>query len=192
MLEGDGGVSYVPGAAAVGGSGTGRWWTGPGGLTKRRTGSCCTCGWGGTWRSRARGRTRSCRRCSSTGARGRAWSGSGLRAAVIAAASGPAGAAAVSRRSLLADNANLRDRARRLEQHARSLEDRLSELLGAQVSQRTGLGPPPDVAALNEQVQALQQVNLDLRRRTGERDEELAAACEANRRLMTELNKARS
>jgi chromosome segregation ATPase len=115
-----------------------------------------------------------------------------LRAAVIAAedsaASGPAAAGAVSRRSLLADNANLRDRARRLEQHARSLEDRLSELLGTQVSQRTGLGPPPDIAALKDQVQALQQENLDLRRHVEERDEELAAAREANRRLMTELN----
>jgi hypothetical protein len=45
-----------------------------------------------------------------------------LRAAVIAAAedpatSGPAGAGAVSRRSLLADSANLRERSRRLEQH---------------------------------------------------------------------------
>jgi Family of unknown function (DUF6262) len=54
-----------------------------------------------------------------------------LRATVIAAAedpsaSGPGGTGAVSRRSLLADNANLRDRARSLEQHARSLEDRLS------------------------------------------------------------------
>ncbi|HEY6855077.1 MAG TPA: hypothetical protein VI194_02480 [Mycobacterium sp.] len=49
-----------------------------------------------------------------------------LRAAVIAAAedpaaSGPAGTAAISRRSLLADNANLRERNRRLEQHARGL-----------------------------------------------------------------------
>jgi chromosome segregation ATPase len=117
-----------------------------------------------------------------------------LRAAAIAAAedpatSCPAGAGAVSRRSLLADNANLRDRARRLEQHARSLEDRLSELLGSQVSQRTGLGPPPDVAALNDQVQALQQENLDLRRRTEEREEELAAAREANRRLMNQVNR---
>jgi hypothetical protein len=107
-----------------------------------------------------------------------------LRAAV----SGPAGAGAVSRRSLLADNANLRERSRRLEQHARSLEDRLSELLGTQISQRTGLGPPPDVAALKDQIQALQQENLDLRRHAEERDEELAAAREANRRLMTELN----
>lgn len=120
-----------------------------------------------------------------------------LRAAVIAAAedpatSGPAGASAVSRRSLLADNANLRDRARRLEQHAHSLEERLSELLGTQISQRTGLGPPPDVTALNDQISPLQQENLDLRRRAEEREEELAAAREANRRLMTELNKAQS
>jgi hypothetical protein len=56
------------------------------------------------------------------------------------------------------------------------------------ISQRTGLGPPPDIAALNDQIQALQQANLDLRRQAEERDEELAAAREANRRLMTELN----
>jgi hypothetical protein len=43
-----------------------------------------------------------------------------------------------------------------------------------------------------DQVQALRQENLDLRRRAEERDEGLAAAREANRRLMTELNKARS
>ena len=93
-----------------------------------------------------------------------------LRAAVIAAAedpsaSGPAGAGAGSRRSLLADNAN-------------------------QPAHRPR--SPPDVAALRDQVQALQQENLDLRRRAEEREEELAAAREANRRLMTELNKARS
>jgi chromosome segregation ATPase len=134
---------------------------------------------------------------SSAAARARIHRHPDLRAAVIAAAedpaaSGPAGAAAVSRRSLLADNANLRERSRRLEQHARSLEDRLSELLGTQISQRTGLGPPPDVAALKDQMLALRQENLDLRRSAEEREEELAAAREANRRLMTELNKARS
>jgi chromosome segregation ATPase len=120
-----------------------------------------------------------------------------LRADVIAAAEDPAanssaGVSAVSRRSLQADNANLRERSRRLEQHARSLEDRLSALLGTQISQRTGLGPPPDVAALKDQIQGLEQANLDLRRHAEEREEELAAAREANRRLMTELNKARS
>jgi nitroimidazol reductase NimA-like FMN-containing flavoprotein (pyridoxamine 5'-phosphate oxidase superfamily) len=50
------------------------------------------------------------------------------------------------------------------------------------------LGPPPDIATLRDQVQALQQENLNLRRHAEGREEELAAAREANRRLMTELN----
>jgi hypothetical protein len=117
-----------------------------------------------------------------------------LRAAVIAAADGdpattsPSGPGAVSRRSLLADNANLRERNHRLEHHARGLEQRLSELLGTQISQRTGLGAPDDAAALREQADNLRQQVLDLRKTLGERDEELAAAREANRRLMAELN----
>ncbi len=116
-----------------------------------------------------------------------------LRAAVIAAADdpaagSPAGAGTVSRRSLLADNANLRERNRRLEHHARGLEQRLSELLGTQVSQRTGLGAPEDAAALREQAGSLRQQILDLRKTLEERDEELAAAREASRRLMAELN----
>jgi chromosome segregation ATPase len=114
-----------------------------------------------------------------------------LRAAVIAAADDPAAsspAGAVSRRSLLADNANLRERNHRLEHHARGLEQRLSELLGTQISQRTGLGAPDDAAALREQADSLRQQILDLRTTLEERDEELAAAREANRRLMAELN----
>lgn len=50
----------------------------------------------------------------------------------------------------------------------------------------------PQGAAARDQVQALQQENLGLRRRAEEREEELAAAREANRRLMTGLNKTRS
>ena len=116
-----------------------------------------------------------------------------LHAAVIAAAEDPAagslpGSGTVSRRSLLADNANLRERNRRLEHHARGLEQRLSELLGTQISQRTGLGAPDDAAALREQADSLRQQILDLRKTLEERDEELAAAREANRRLMAELN----
>jgi chromosome segregation ATPase len=116
-----------------------------------------------------------------------------LRAAVLAAAEDPAtsslsGAGAVSRRSLLADNANLRERNRRLEHHARGLEARLSDLLGTQISERTGLGAPDDAAALREQADTLRQQILDLRKTLDERDEELAAAREANRRLMAELN----
>jgi len=104
-----------------------------------------------------------------------------LRAAVIAAAedpatTGPAGASAASRRSLLADNANLRERSRSLEQHARSLEGRPSELLGTQVSQRTGLGPPARCRRAGRPGPGLQQENLGLRRRAEERDEELGAA----------------
>ena len=117
-----------------------------------------------------------------------------LRAAVIAAAEDPAtsslpGAGTVSRRSLLADNANLRERNRRLEHHTRGLEQRLSELLGTQISQRTGLGAPDDAAALREQAGSLRQQILDLRKTLEERDEELAAAREANRRMMAELNR---
>jgi hypothetical protein len=116
-----------------------------------------------------------------------------LRAAVIAAADGPAAsssaAGTVSRRSLLADNANLRERNRRLEHHAHGLEQRLSELLGTQISQRTGLGAPDTEATLREQAESLRQQILDLRKTLGERDEELAAAREANRRMMAELNR---
>lgn len=117
-----------------------------------------------------------------------------LRAAVIAAAqdpaaTSPAAAGTVSRRSLLAENANLRERNRRLEHHARGLEQRLSELLGIQISQRTGLGAPDTETTLREQAESLRQQALDLRKTLAERDEELAAAREANRRMMAELNR---
>ena len=117
-----------------------------------------------------------------------------LRAAVIAAAENPAGpaeAGTVSRRSLQADNANLRERNHRLEQHARSLEDRLSQLLGTQISQRTGLGAPPGTAALGEEADKLSQQIIDLRRAPQEL-EEFAAAREANRKMMAEVTVAQS
>jgi hypothetical protein len=72
----------------------------------------------------------------------------GLNVAVAAAAdslaTGPepgAGVAAVGRRSLLADNANLREHARRLQQRITDLEACLSELLGAHAANCAGLGP---------------------------------------------------
>lgn len=116
-----------------------------------------------------------------------------LHAAVLAAADGaaptdvPAGGA--SRRSLLADNANLREQNRRLAQQVRTVEDRLADLLGEAAFQRSGLGAPADTAALQAQAGQLEQQVLDLRRLLEERDEELAAAREANRRLMAELNR---
>jgi hypothetical protein len=119
-----------------------------------------------------------------------------LRAAVLRAADGdPPGdvpSTGVSRRSLLADNANLREQNRRRAQQLHTLEDRLAELLGEQAFQRSGLGAPSDIAALQARVEQLQQQVLDLQRTLGERDEELAAAREAHRRLMAEVNRASS
>jgi Family of unknown function (DUF6262) len=117
-----------------------------------------------------------------------------LRAAVLRAADGDTPAnvpsTTVSRRSLLADNANLREQNRRLAQQLGALEDRLSDVLGAEAFQRSGLGAPADTAALQVQVGQLQQRVLDLERALEEREEELAAAREAHRRLMAEHNRA--
>jgi hypothetical protein len=71
-------------------------------------------------------------------------------------------------------------------------EDRLSELLGTQISQRTGLGASPGTAVLREEMEKLSHQILDLRCTLEERDEELAAAREANRKMMAELAKERS
>jgi hypothetical protein len=117
-----------------------------------------------------------------------------LRAAVLQAAdpatSSPHSAStAVSRTSLMADNANLRDRNRRLTQHIHDLEARLSDILGAQAFTRTGLGGPSHVQQLEADNETRRQHLLDLTRALEERDEELAAARETHRRLMAELNR---
>jgi predicted Fe-S protein YdhL (DUF1289 family) len=53
----------------------------------------------------------------------------------------------------------------------------------------TGCGHfPADIAALREQADSLRQQILDLQRTLEERDEELAAAREASRRMIAELN----
>lgn len=119
---------------------------------------------------------------------------SDLRAAVTAAADDPnptgtGPSTTTSRRSLLADNVNLHETNRRLGQRIADLESRLSELLGEQTFARTGLGAARDHAALEAQIAELQQQALDHRQAMEERDEELAAAREAHRRLMTEINR---
>src|SRR6266545_7720371 len=94
-----------------------------------------------------------------------------LRAAVLAAADGdPPGevpSTGVSRRSLLTDNANLREQNRRLAQQLHALEGRLSEALGVEVFQRSGLGAPADTTALQARLEQLQQQVLDLERHLG-------------------------
>jgi Family of unknown function (DUF6262) len=117
-----------------------------------------------------------------------------LRAAVLEAAdpattSPNSASTTVSRTSLLADNADLRERNRRLSQHVRDLEDRLGEILGIQAFERSGLGAPAGTRHLETEIDKQRQEILDLRRVLEERDEELAGAREAHRRLMAELNR---
>lgn len=78
---------------------------------------------------------------------------------------------------------------RRLAQHIRGLEHRPSELLGQQAFERSGLGAPTSTAAFQAELEQQRQTNLDLKRAGEERDEELAAARETNRRLMNQLNR---
>jgi hypothetical protein len=69
------------------------------------------------------------------------------------------------------------------------LEDRLSELLGQQAFERSGLGAPASTAVQAE-LEAQRQTILDLKRALEERDEELAAVRETNHRLMNQLNRS--
>ena len=50
--------------------------------------------------------------------------------------------------------------------------------------------PRPARAAVHAELEAQRQTVLDLRRALDERDEELAAARETNRRLMNQLNRS--
>src|SRR5260221_9655469 len=55
----------------------------------------------------------------------------------------------ISHRSALAENANLHEQNRRLAQQISDLEDRLSELIGQQAFERSGLGAPASTAAVH-------------------------------------------
>jgi chromosome segregation ATPase len=98
-------------------------------------------------------------------------------------------ATSISHRSVLAENANLHELNRRLSQRIRDLEDRLSEILGQQAFERSGLGAPTATTTLQEDLEHHKQLVIDLTARIGELDEELAAAREANRGLMAQLNR---
>lgn len=117
-----------------------------------------------------------------------------LHAAVLRAAAetitdpSPA-ATAISHKSALAENASLHEQNRRLARQVSDLEHRLSDFLGQQAFDRTGLGPPDSHAALQASLDAERQAVLDLRRTLEERDDELAGARESNRRLMNQLNR---
>ncbi len=97
---------------------------------------------------------------------------------------------AIGHRSVLAENVNLHEQNRRLARQVSNLEDRLSELLGEQAFDRSGLGAPASTAAVHAELEAQRQTVLDLRRALEEREEELAAARETNRRLLNQLNRS--
>ncbi|MEU1516291.1 DUF6262 family protein [Streptomyces sp. NPDC005811] len=114
-----------------------------------------------------------------------------LLAHVHAAGAEPCGDDAgplVSRASLQADLANALERGNRLAARARQLEIRLSELLGEQAWQESGLGAPDDIDRLKRRITSLEQEVVTLTGRLEERDEELTAARAANRQLISRLN----
>lgn len=97
-------------------------------------------------------------------------------------------AAAVTKASLQADLLAAQQRTTRLGAHIRQLEKRLSELLGEQTWQDSGLGAPTDIEQLQQQIAHAEQQTIDLRLQLESRDDELAAARATNRELMTQLN----
>jgi chaperonin cofactor prefoldin len=96
---------------------------------------------------------------------------------------------AVSRASLQADLTAAHEREQRLQTRIRQLETRLSEALGQQAWQDSGLGAPTDVDALHQQIAQLDGQISDLQVQLGERDQDLAAARATNRDLMAQLNR---
>ena len=94
----------------------------------------------------------------------------------------------ISRRSLLADLANLREHNERLRHQNAKLTERLSEVLGEQVFHDAGLTRTDETSTLRKRVAELEQQLLDRRQDLQDRDDELAAARAANRDLITTLN----
>lgn len=114
-----------------------------------------------------------------------------LRAKIIARAETPLTAptaTTVSKRSLLADLANLRDQNERLRRQNTTLSSRLSEALGEEVFRASGIRLTDETGQLRTQIGELEQQVLDLRQELEERTDELAASRATNRDLMAELN----
>jgi polyhydroxyalkanoate synthesis regulator phasin len=96
----------------------------------------------------------------------------------------------VSRASLHAELLAVRHRTSRQAARIHQLERKLSEHLGRQTWQDSGLGAPADIDTLNQKITHLEQQVIDLRLQLEEREQDLAAARAANRELMTQLNTA--
>lgn len=104
------------------------------------------------------------------------------------AAQDPAGGSPVSRASLQADLANAQTRNTRLAARIQQLEKRLSQALGAQAWQESGLGAPADIDELQRKITRLEQRNVELTSALEETRSDLDAAREANRDLTRALN----
>jgi len=100
----------------------------------------------------------------------------------------PASASPVSRASLQADLANAQARNARLAARTQQLEKRLSQAMGAQVWQESGLGAPVDVDELQRKITKLEQQNVELTAALEEARSDLDAARAANRDLTRALN----
>jgi hypothetical protein len=105
-------------------------------------------------------------------------------------AAGDGAGPAVTRASLQADLLAAHEHASRLSARVRQLEKRLSEALGEQAWRESGLGAPADIDALGQKITHLEQQAIDLRLQLEERDQDLAAARNANRELIAQLNTA--
>ncbi|WP_409468351.1 DUF6262 family protein [Streptomyces sp. HC307] len=104
------------------------------------------------------------------------------------AAQDPGGGSPVSRASLQADLANAQARNTRLAARIQQLEKRLSQALGAQAWQESGLGAPADIDELQRKITRLEQHNVELTSALEEARSDLDAAREANRDLTRALN----
>ncbi len=115
-----------------------------------------------------------------------------LRAQIHARAAVPENSpasTAASKQSLLADLANLREQSQRLRKQNIALTARLSEALGAEVFQASGIGHTDESEALRACVSQLEQQVLDLRQELEERTGELDASRAANRDLVALANR---
>ncbi|MGX1886825.1 DUF6262 family protein [Streptomyces sp. NPDC055287] len=100
--------------------------------------------------------------------------------------------ASVSRASLQADLANALERNTRLAARVRQLEKRLSEQLGEQAWNESGLGAPADIDQLQRRISMLEQELAEKSGELEERTEELEAARAANRELTRAVNQSHS
>jgi Family of unknown function (DUF6262) len=115
-----------------------------------------------------------------------------LRAQIHARATAPENSpasTAASKQSLLADLASLREHNQRLRRQNIDLTARLSEVLGEEVFQASGIGRTDESGALRTRAGQLEQQMLDLRQELQERTDDLDASRAANRDLMTLANR---